>query len=67
MRSASQAALSPGHLVDTFLGHTSCKADFDHYWKTRIGPVREYMEAAHAAGFETEQTSNFWLQIIAWS
>jgi tocopherol O-methyltransferase len=61
-------------IEDTFLGHASCRADFDRYWKTRIGPVREYVEAAHAAGFKleknvdvTEQTSNFWLQSIAWS
>lgn len=61
-------------IEDTFLGHAGCKEDFDRYWKTNVGPVREYVEAARTAGFEleqnvdvTESTSAFWLQSIAWS
>jgi tocopherol O-methyltransferase len=61
-------------IEDTFLGHASAKEDFDRYWKTNVGPVREYVEAAKAAGFEleknvdvTESTSAFWLWSIAWS
>lgn len=69
--------LRPGGVVcieDTFLGLPDCREPFDRYWRTRIGPVAEYVRCAREAGFSlevavdlSEGTSEFWRQSIAWS
>jgi tocopherol O-methyltransferase len=66
----------PGGVVcveDTFLCREEWRQPFDACWKTRVGPVREYVEAARAAGFAldvdedvTASTTEFWLQSAAW-
>ncbi|WP_437318086.1 SAM-dependent methyltransferase [Sorangium sp. So ce385] len=47
---------------------------FDRYWRTHVGSVQEYADAAAAAGFTleqdvdlTDQTAEFWRHSIAWS
>lgn len=67
----------PGGVVcieDTFLGREECRAPFDRYWRTRIGPAAEYVRCAAEAGFALEgdvdltaETAEFWVQSIAWS
>ncbi len=69
--------LRPGGYVcveDTFLGKPEWAAPFDRYWRTRVAPVSEYIEAAEAAGFTldrnediTDETSDFWIHSQAWS
>jgi tocopherol O-methyltransferase len=67
----------PGGVVcveDTFLGRPDWREPFDAYWKTRVAPVREYVNAARAAGFAleidedvTDETTEFWVQSLAWT
>jgi cyclopropane fatty-acyl-phospholipid synthase-like methyltransferase len=62
--------LKPGGVcvvADCFLGRPELAAPFDAYWHTRIGPLTEYLSAAHEAGLELElcedvsaRTVNFW-------
>jgi tocopherol O-methyltransferase len=69
--------IRPGGYVcveDTFLGKKNWAEPFDAYWRTDVGPVEEYVEAAQRAGFEleknvdvTRETSAFWLHSTAWS
>jgi tocopherol O-methyltransferase len=69
--------LRPGGVVcieDTFLGLPDCREPFDRYWRTRIGPISEYVRCAREAGFVvegavdlSEGTSEFWRQSLAWS
>ena len=68
--------VAPGGYVcieDTFLGRREWQQPFDHYWKTRVAPVAEYVAAAQAAGFAldrnedvTDSTTEFWIQSAAW-
>lgn len=69
--------IRPGGYVfieDTFLGHPAAAAPFDEYWKTRVGPVAEYVAAARKAGFSLESqvdftaaSTSFWSTSIDWS
>lgn len=69
--------IRPGGAVcieDTFVGDPAWRAPFDAYWRTRIGPVSEYVRAARRNGFELEddddltaRTTAFWRFSIAWS
>ncbi len=61
-------------IEEVFTRAPDMKADFDAYWKTRIGSCAEYLEAAEAAGFRldrnedvTDRVSEFWVQSLAWS
>lgn len=71
------AALAPGGtfgIEDIFVARPGWAALFDAYWRTSIGTVAQYREAAIDAGlmFEedldiTEETSPFWRYSIAWA
>lgn len=62
--------LRPGGVcvvADCFLGRPELAASFDGYWRTRLGPLTEYLSAAHEAGLELElcqelsaRVVNFW-------
>jgi tocopherol O-methyltransferase len=71
------AALLPGGVFgieDIFLAKPEWRAVFDTYWKTTIGTVPQYQQAAGQAGLTLEQdldvtadTSQFWRFSIAWA
>lgn len=71
------AALAPGGVFgieDIFLARPGWRTLFDAYWKTRIGTLPEYQQAAEKAGLILEQnvdvtasTSTFWLHSVAWA
>lgn len=71
------AVLGPGAVFgieDIFLAQDSWRGTFDQYWKTRIGTIAEYQQAARQCGFAldqnadvTPQTAPFWLQSTAWA
>lgn len=71
------AALKPGGVFgieDIFLAQPAWRVLFDTYWKTSIGTVQQYREAAVRAGLVLEQdldvtadTSEFWRCSIAWA
>lgn len=71
------AALEPGGVFgieDIFLARPGWRALFDAYWKTRIGTVSQYQQAAEQAGLVLDQnldvtagTSEFWLHSLAWA
>lgn len=71
------AALEPGGVFgieDIFHARPASAAAFDREWKTRIGTVQEYLQAAEEAGLLLEQnqdvtasTSEFWLHSMAWA
>jgi tocopherol O-methyltransferase len=71
------AALLPGGVFgieDIFLAKPEWRAVFDTYWKTTIGTVPQYQQAAGQAGLVleqdldvTEDTSQFWRFSIAWA
>jgi tocopherol O-methyltransferase len=59
---------------DVFLAKSAWRAAFDTYWKTTIGTVPQYQQAAAQAGLALEQdldvtadTSEFWRFSIAWA
>ncbi|WP_370942357.1 cyclopropane-fatty-acyl-phospholipid synthase family protein [Amycolatopsis sp. cg5] len=59
---------------DVFLERPQFREAFDDYWRTRIGTLDEYIEAARRAGFVlvgekdiTADTSEFWIQSGAWN
>jgi tocopherol O-methyltransferase len=67
--------LRPGGRVliaDCFLGDSQYQAQFNSYWRTRIGSVDEYLSAASLAGLEVEsfedishRTKHFWTRTLA--
>lgn len=69
--------LRPGGVVcieEPFAERGDHRVLFDRYWRTHIGSVQEYADAASAAGFALEQdidltdrTAEFWRHSIAWS
>jgi tocopherol O-methyltransferase len=71
------AVLEPGGVFgieDVFLARPAWRAAFDAYWKTTIGTVPQYQQAAAQAGLVLEQdlditadTSEFWRFSIAWA
>jgi tocopherol O-methyltransferase len=71
------AMLVPGGVFgveDVFLARPAWRAAFDAYWKTTIGTVPQYQQAAAQAGLALEQdlditvdTSEFWRFSIAWA
>jgi tocopherol O-methyltransferase len=71
------AVLEPGGLFgieDIFLARPAWRAMFDAYWKTSIGTIQQYQEAAAQAGLALEQdldvtagTSTFWRYSLAWA
>lgn len=70
-------ALEPGGwfgLMEHFLCRPEWTEFINGYYKTRLGTLTEYIEAASAAGFRLEQdeditaqVSEFWLQSMAWT
>lgn len=71
------ASLEPGGVFgieDIFLAQPAWRTLFDAYWKTRIGTVAQYQQAAEEAGLMLDQdtdvtayTSDFWLLSVAWA
>lgn len=71
------AVLKPGGVFgieDIFLAQPAWRMLFDTYWKTSIGTVQQYRDAAARAGLVLEQnldvtadTSEFWRRSIAWA
>lgn len=71
------AALEPGGIFgieDIFLAQPAWGALFDVYWKTRIGTLSQYQQAAEQAGMVmdrnvdiTTHTTAFWLHSLAWA
>jgi tocopherol O-methyltransferase len=71
------AALEPGGVFgieDIFLARPAWRELFDAYWKTCIGTVPQYEQAAERAGLVLERnvdvtayTSDFWLHSVAWA
>jgi tocopherol O-methyltransferase len=71
------AALEPGGVFgieDIFLARPDWRADFDGYWKTRIGTVSQYRLAAGRAGLLMDQntdvtarTVEFWTHSAEWA
>jgi SAM-dependent methyltransferase len=71
------AALAPGGVFgieDIFVARPGWAALFDAYWRTSIGTVAQYREAALDAGLRleedldvTEETSPFWRYSMAWA
>jgi tocopherol O-methyltransferase len=71
------AMLMPGGVfgvVEAFLAKPTWRAAFDDYWKTMIGTLPDYQQAAAQAGLALEQdldvtaeTSEFWRFSIAWA
>lgn len=69
--------LKPGGVFgieDIFLVQPTWRMLFDTYWKTSIGTVQQYREAAVGAGLVLEQdldvtadTSEFWRRSITWA
>jgi cyclopropane fatty-acyl-phospholipid synthase-like methyltransferase len=69
------ALLRPGgraFLVDCFLERSEYEEPFNRYWRTRIGKIEEYLEAADDAGLHlvavedvTRRTEHFWTTTIA--
>lgn len=62
------------HVVDCFLGEPHVAPRFDDYWKTRIGTLVSYEEAAASAGFARADvhdlgadTYDFWTLSMRWS
>ncbi|QCP55038.1 methyltransferase domain-containing protein [Trinickia violacea] len=61
-------------IVEHFLCRHEWAGFIDKYYKTHLGTITEYIDAAHAAGFEldqnedlTDRVSEFWMQSMAWS
>jgi cyclopropane fatty-acyl-phospholipid synthase-like methyltransferase len=71
------AALAPGGVFgieDIFLTRPAWRELFDAYWKTLIGTVSQYQQAAEQADLVldrnldvTAHTSEFWRQSVAWA
>lgn len=71
------AVLKPGGVFgieDIFLVQPAWRMIFDTYWKSSIGTVQQYRDAAARAGLVLEQdvdvtadTSEFWHRSIAWA
>jgi tocopherol O-methyltransferase len=71
------AMLMPGGVfgvAEALLAKPTWRAAFDDYWKTTIGTLPEYQQAAAQAGLTLEQdldvtveTSEFWRFSIAWA
>jgi tocopherol O-methyltransferase len=71
------AVLKPGGVFgieDIFLVQPAWRTLFDTYWKTSIGTVQQYRDAAVGAGLVLEHdldvtadTSEFWRRSIAWA
>jgi len=71
------AVLEPGGVFgieDIFLARPAWRVLFDAYWKTRIGTLPQYQQAAEQAGMVMDQnmditahTSAFWLHSLAWA
>jgi tocopherol O-methyltransferase len=71
------AVLVPGGVFgveDVFLARSAWRLPFDAYWKTTIGTVPQYQQAATQAGLALERdldvtadTSEFWRLSIAWA
>jgi predicted O-methyltransferase YrrM len=71
------AALEPGGIFgieDIFLTRPASARAFDQYWRTRIGTVCEYKQAAEGAGLlldrnteVTASTIEFWLHSMEWA
>jgi tocopherol O-methyltransferase len=71
------AVLKPGGVFgieDIFLVRPAWRTLFDTYWKTSIGTVQQYRDAAVGAGLVLEQdldvtadTSEFWRRSITWA
>ena len=71
------AVLKPGGVFgieDIFLVQPAWRMLFDAYWKTSIGTVQQYRDAAVGAGLVLEQdldvtadTSEFWRRSMAWA
>ena len=69
--------LRPGGVVcieEPFAERGDYRVMFDRYWRTHIGSVQEYVDAAATAGFTleqdydlTDQTAEFWRHSTAWS
>jgi len=69
--------LRPGGVVcveEPFADGDDYRVMFDRYWRTHIGSVQEYADAAVASGFTLEQdidltdrTAEFWRHSVAWS
>lgn len=60
-------------LVDGFLSDPSIKSRLDAHWRTDLGSVAEYEEAAHRHGFALEKAESltprvlgFWALSLAW-
>ena len=70
-------ALKPGGwfgLMEHFLCRPEWSEFINDYYKTRLGTLPEYLEAASTAGFELEQdeeinaqVSEFWIHSMAWT
>jgi tocopherol O-methyltransferase len=70
-------ALKPGGwfgIQEHFLCRPEWTDFIDDYYKTRLGTLTEYINAAHAAGLELEQdeditdrVAEFWVQSMAWT
>jgi tocopherol O-methyltransferase len=61
-------------IQDHFLCRPEWAGFIDAYYRTRLGTVAEYIDAARMAGFELEQNEDitdgvpeFWLQSMAWT
>ncbi|MFJ9419068.1 SAM-dependent methyltransferase [Streptomyces sp. NPDC101227] len=61
-------------IQDVFLQRPEWGTAFDAYWKTSIGTANEYVDAARRAGFAldrnedvTAETTEFWVQSMAWA
>ncbi|MFI9406897.1 SAM-dependent methyltransferase [Nocardia sp. NPDC052316] len=61
-------------IEDVFVDDSSWKSDFDKYWRTDVGSVRDYELAASGAGFQlvdnvdlTFPTKAFWEWGAAWT
>jgi cyclopropane fatty-acyl-phospholipid synthase-like methyltransferase len=71
------AALEPGGVFgieDIFLARPASAAAFDRYWKTRIGTVPQYQQAAEESGLLLDRnqevtacTTEFWLRSVEWA
>jgi SAM-dependent methyltransferase len=71
------AVLEPGGVFgieDIFLARPAWGPLFDAYWKTAIGTVAQYRQAARDAGLSLEQdtdvtevTGDFWRYSVAWA
>ncbi|MFE9258076.1 class I SAM-dependent methyltransferase [Streptomyces sp. NPDC006879] len=69
--------LKPGGwlgIQEHFICRPEWTAFIDGYYRTRLGTLTEYLEAATAAGFELEQdedvtdrVAEFWVQSMAWN